>query len=125
MSGVSNVLKISKTAAYGAFVWVMTGAFPASATDFTAGVALEKMEPGERITYVSGIVEGMAYARFRKDTLAAGQKDETGSRCIREWFASKPDGKSMMAWIDANFVKFPDYTPATIVYAMVKKECGE
>ncbi|MVA97968.1 hypothetical protein GN330_12005 [Nitratireductor sp. CAU 1489] len=89
----------------------------------TAGVVMEKMKPKELYSYVYGIVEGMAYARFRKDTVAAGAKTETGMTCIYNWFFSG-NGKSY-ADITAAFRKYPEHGPPVIVAALIKKKCGE
>lgn len=88
-----------------------------------AGSILEKMEDKERYAYISGIVEGLAYARFRKDTIAAGSKDERGSSCIHNWYYTGT-GKTPFS-IEATFKKYPDQMPSVIIALMVKKECGE
>jgi hypothetical protein len=94
----------------------------ATAQVMTAGVILEKMEDRELAGYIGGIVEGLAYARFRKDTIAAGSKDERGSSCIYNWYYTNND---QPAGILATFRKYPDQMPATIIALMVKQECGE
>lgn len=81
------------------------------------------MQPEERFAYVSGIVEGMAYARFRKDTIAAGSKDEQGMKCIYGWL-HKGDG-STYAMLDATFRKNGQHMPSVIIATLLKKECGE
>lgn len=95
---------------------------PVSATDLTAGVILKDMPTKEFGAYVTGMVEGMAYARFRKDTLSAGQKVETGMQCIRGWFHG--DAKTILAVEDA-FRQYADYAPWVVLGVMIKKECGE
>lgn len=89
----------------------------------TAGLIMEKMQPKERYAYVSGIVTGMAYARFRKDTIASGSMDERGMTCIHAWF-SKGDG-STYAMLEATLRENGKYTPAVIIATLLKKECGE
>jgi hypothetical protein len=95
----------------------------ATAQVMTAGVILEKMKSDEQFAYINGIVEGLAYARFRKDTIAAGDKDERGSSCIQKWYYTG-DGTTH-ASIVATFRRYPDQMPATIIALMVKQECGE
>lgn len=121
MSGVRTVIRQSKAAITASIISLATGA-QATATDLTAGVILKEMPSKEFVAYVTGMVEGMAYGRFRKDTLAAGQKVETGMQCIRDWFHG--DAKTILAVEDA-FRKYADYTPWVVLGAMVKKECGE
>lgn len=110
-------------AAASAFLLSLGISAPANAQDMTAGLILEKMQPEERFAYVNGIVEGMAYARFRKDTIAAGSKDEQGMKCIYDWF-HKGDG-STYAMLDATFRKNARHMPSVIIATLLKKECGE
>lgn len=94
----------------------------ASAQTMTAGVVLEKMENRELGGFISGVIEGLAYARFRKDTLAAGSKDERGMNCIYNWYYASND---QPAGILATFQKYPERMPGVIIALMVKQECGE
>lgn len=96
---------------------------PAVATNMTAGVVMKEMPAGERAAYVMGIVEGLAYARFRKDTAATGTKDEAGMQCIYRWLYK--DSKASLTQVDAAFAKYPDHFPSTLLATMLKKECGE
>ena len=75
----------------GILFFAATGVHPSYAQDMTAGFIMENMEPKERYAYVSGIVTGMAYARFRKDTIASGSRDESGMICIHNWFSKVSD----------------------------------
>jgi hypothetical protein len=89
----------------------------------TAEVVLNEMPVRERYAYVAGIVEGLAYARFRKDSLEAGSKVETGLRCIKNWFYNG-ESKTMLE-IQDSFAAYPNLPPVVIVAAMTKTECGE
>lgn len=89
----------------------------------TAGMILEKMKADERFAYINGMVEGIAYARFRKDTLATGGKNESGMKCILDWYYAG-DG-STHARIEAAFRKYVEHMPAVLIGVMVKDECGE
>ena len=91
-------------------------------TPLTAGVVLEKMPSNEFVVYVAGIVEGLAYARFRKDTVAAGKKVEKGMSCIRNWYHGNDNA---ILNIESAFRKYKQYAPWIVIAAMVKKECGE
>lgn len=84
---------------------------------------MKDMPVRERTAYITGIVEGLAYARFRKDTLAAGTKDEAGMTCVRNWFSNDALGTLMR--IEATFQKYADEYPPILLTLMVKKECGE
>lgn len=122
MSSIKAAIRKSKVTVTGAIISLVTGA-QVSATDMTAGVILKEMPAGERAAYVMGIIEGFAYARFRKDTAAAGVKDEIGMKCIYDWFYA--DAQASLQRIDATFEKYANHFPSTLLAAMIKKECGE
>lgn len=88
----------------------------------TAGKVLEELESNEFVWFIGGIVEGLAYARFRKDTIEAGERVVTGSDCIRDWFHGNNE---IILTITSTFKEYSDYTPWVVVAAMVKQECGE
>lgn len=77
----------------------------------------------ERTSYVMGVVEGIAYARFRKDTILSGEKDERGMKCIFDWFYK--DNTAAFDKIEAAFEQHRQHTPALVVTALVRQECGE
>ena len=89
----------------------------------TAGVLLEKLGDKERYFYVTGLVHGLGYARFRKDTIASGKKDEQGLTCINDWFYQSK-GKRYLQ-IEDVFRKYPKHYPGTLVAHMIKEACGE
>lgn len=88
----------------------------AGATDFTAGVVMTNMEPEHRFPYVTGIVEGLAYARYQRDG-----KEVVGMKCIYDWGMK---AETVQKIYDA-FNAFPEYTPGAVVAAMAEKECGK
>jgi hypothetical protein len=90
---------------------------PANATEFTAGVVMEKMTAEQRYSFVAGVVEGLAYARFASDG-----KDTTGMKCIYGWFYDDPKVTDL---IYAAFQKYPDFTPGAVVAALAKRKCGQ
>jgi hypothetical protein len=115
---------VASTAAASAFLLSLGMSAPANAdTAMTAGVIMKEMPVRERASYIMGIVEGLAYARFRADSVATGAKDETGSRCIYAWFYK--DTTASFDRIEATFKKYPEHFPSTLLVAMIKKECGE
>jgi hypothetical protein len=88
----------------------------AAATDFTAGIVMEKMSPVERSAYLAGVIEGLAYARYARDGKADG-----GMKCIYQWFYEK---EGTLKKIHAAFDHFKDYLPGAVIAAMLEKECG-
>ena len=107
----------------GLMVATVMGVHPVLATDMTAGVIMKEMPVRERAAYIMGIVEGLAYARFRSDTIASGSKDEAGMQCIYRWFYE--DTNASFDRIEAAFTKYAGHFPSTLLAAMIKKECGE
>lgn len=87
----------------------------------TAAVVLENMPSNELVVFVAGIVEGLAYARFRIDTAAAGRQDETGMTCIRNWYHDDPN---IILTIEDAFRQYGDYPPWVVISAMVEQRCG-
>jgi len=85
-------------------------------TTMTAGVVMEKMPALERIAFVAGVVEGLAYARYSKDG-----KQTAGMSCIYSWFYDKKD---RIQDVYQAFNRFKEHMPGAIVAAMVAKECG-
>ena len=71
-----NAISINRNNAIAAsFVTLFLGAMHQSAqadTPMTAGLIMKEMPTKERAAYVAGIVEGMAYARFRYDSKKTG-----------------------------------------------------
>lgn len=88
----------------------------------TAGVILKQMPSSEFVVYTAGIIEGLAYARFRADTKRAGEKSEKGMQCIREWYHND---KEAITKIEAAFRKYDKYPPWVVLASLVKKKCGE
>ena len=123
MSCASLVIRKVKLIASSAVFALVTGSSFAEGTKMTAGTIMEEMNPADRFLFVSGMVEGFAYARFRSDSTKAGSKDEAGMACVLDAFYK--DMKASMDRIEAAFVKYPEYYPSTLVAAIIKKECGE
>lgn len=97
---------------------MMALSMPASAQNYmTAGSLDENMSVEQKNAYLSGVVEGLAYARFLKD-----EKDETGMGCIYQWYY---DGENTLPKILDAFDRYPDHTVGPILWSMSKQVCGE
>ncbi|MEO0384565.1 MAG: hypothetical protein AAF234_13540 [Pseudomonadota bacterium] len=92
-------------------------------TLMTADTIMREMQADERFLFVTGILEGLAYARLEKDTEAAGQRDNSGMNCIYDWFYQS-DGRTFQL-IQAAFDRYPEHFPNTIVAVLINRECGE
>lgn len=96
----------------------MTSASAASATNLNAGYVLDKMNNDQMVSYVSGVVEGLAYARFLKD-----RPSEDGMNCVYSWYdkLDKQGWTKMEAW----FRRHEDKPVGVLLHVLIKKECGE
>ncbi|MFN3171230.1 MAG: hypothetical protein ACE37E_11115 [Hyphomicrobiales bacterium] len=92
-------------------------------TLMTAETIMREMPVRDRYIYVSGIVEGLAYARLVKDSQTTGERDNSGMNCIYEWYFAD-DGETHMQ-IEQAFRQYPAHFPNIIVSVMINRECGE
>ena len=124
MSGFIVSRALRSTAVGGALLGSMASAYASgdNGLRMTAGVILNEMSVRERTSYVMGIVDAMAYARFVKDTERAGENDPSGMECIYGWFHD--DGVGRMRQVDAAFGKYGDHLPSMVIAALVQRECG-
>ena len=85
----------------------------------TAQEVMDNMSSDERFAYVSGVVEGLAFARWLAD-----DRDPLGMQCIWDWYL-KSDQRTrfnqQMDW----FEQHPDQQVGTLMYALIREECGE
>ncbi|MBN9033811.1 MAG: hypothetical protein J0I23_28870 [Rhizobiales bacterium] len=100
----------------GSLVFSMQGTAFAE-QQFDADKVMNQMSADERISYIAGVVEGLAGARYMKD----GKKSE-GMNCIYDWFY---EDKSTLRTIHDAFGKYPTYPPGSIMDVLVKQKCGE
>lgn len=78
---------------------------------------MTELKAGERYSFVAGVVEGLAIARYMKD----GKKSE-GMNCIYDWFY---DDKETIKTIYAAFGKYGTYPPGSVIDVLAKQKCGE
>lgn len=74
------------------------------------------MNGGQQYTYVAGIVEGLAHARFIKDG-----KNVEGRDCIHNWFYQD---KTTSKKIFEAFERYPASLPGQVVGALAAVKCG-
>ncbi len=76
---------------------------------------MSQMNTDQRVSYVSGVVEGLAFSRYLRD-----RPDETGMNCIYQWHADT-ESADLNAW----FERHPERTIGVLLYTMIKRVCGE
>lgn len=88
-----------------------------ASNDFTARKVVKEMAPKEQYSYIAGVVEGLAVARYLKDG-----KAPAGMNCIYGWFY---DDKKAIDAIYVAFGQFADYPPGAVIAALAKQKCGD
>lgn len=88
----------------------------AQAAGLTTDTVLKIMSDKELNAYISGLVEGLAYARYVQD----GKKADKGMQCILGWFYKN---KKTAPKIVRAFAHFKKYTANAVVGALIAKEC--
>lgn len=79
---------------------------------------MEKMSTDERHAYITGVVEGLATARWVRD-----KPDTTGVDCIYNWYFRTGDKntKKQIEW----FERHPNKRPGILMQVLIKQDCGE
>lgn len=95
---------------------IILGVNSVRAETLTAGVALDTMSSVEFSSFVQGVVEGLAQARYEKDG-----RDTDGMRCIYEWFYES--GDTSLRDVISGFDKFPDHSPGAVMSGLINREC--
>lgn len=95
---------------------LLSGATPAAA--LTGKDVLNKMNNDQRFSYLAGIADGLAQARWMKD-----RPDDTGMKCIYDWYYK--GGKRKFNQVYGLLELHPDKPANAIMYVLIKKECGE
>jgi hypothetical protein len=120
MSVTLAARSIGISAVAGLCLPAILGAAKAEEPTRTARSLMENMQPGERYTFVAGIVEGIAFHRY-----TAGNKDVEAMNCVYMWFAQGHNGQRTIDVIYAAFGEYPDYPPAAVVAALANRKCGK
>lgn len=85
----------------------------------TADDVLNKMNIEQRVSYIGGMLEGLATARWYKD-----RPNADGMDCIYDWYYQEPTAdmwNSLITW----FQRHPDKEAGALLYVLIKQECGE
>ncbi len=88
---------------------------PARAQNLDAGFVLNKMTSDQQVSYVAGVVEGLAFSRWQRD-----KPDSSGLRCIHAWYGKKDKWSKIEQW----FGRHPNKQPGALLYILIKQDCG-
>lgn len=117
---VNNLLLLSKYKQIFAIILINVFGMvqQAQAMDINADVVMNTMNSDQRIGYVSGVIEGLAYSRFVRD-----KPNEAGMKCIYDWYYGDNDKRWKETLFPA-FTKHGDKPVGVILYVLTKNECG-
>lgn len=117
----SKSLTLRKYSQFSAMI-LATAAFLAAGKDAAALTVLdmrENLSSEGRAAYVDGVVEGLAFARWIADG-----RDQTGMNCILNWYYGGEPSEAYEGVLDF-FDRHPDQHVGTLMYALIREECGE
>lgn len=112
------ILRIPKQLSAIMIATLLFGVSAAEATEINADVVMNKMNSDQRVSYVSGVIEGLAYARFVRD-----KPDETGMKCIYDWYYADNE-KRWKKTLFPMFDRHIDKPIGVILHVLTKKACG-
>ena len=112
-------------------VYIKTERYAASAV-LAAGIALtgqqgvalsaqevlDNMSAEQHTAYVSGVVNGLAYARW-----LAEDRDDSGMLCIYDWYYKTDQRERFNERMDW-FERHPDQQVSVLMYALIREYCG-
>lgn len=86
------------------------------AQNLDADFVLNQMNSDQQVSYITGLIEGLAFSRWQKD-----KPDDAGIKCVYAW-GNKPD-----KWekIEQWFSRHPTRQPGPLLHVLIKRECGE
>ncbi len=87
----------------------------AQAQNLDANFVLNKMTSDQQVSYVAGVVEGLAFSRWQRD-----KPDRTGIQCIYKWAGKKDKWPKIEQW----FGRHPDKSAGPLLYVLIKQDCG-
>ena len=96
-----------------------TGFFtPKPAFALTGDEVMNKLSAAERVSYLTGVMEGIAQVWYVTD-----KPDRTGFDCIYDWYYKDTEQRSKLVrtWL----TRHADNSASALLYVLIKKECGE
>lgn len=117
---IKNLLNLSKYKEISVIIFglIVSSIMPPHVFALTAGDVSEKMGQEERLGYLAGVVEGLAYSRWLRD-----RPDDAGMQCVYRWYyeGKGKDHGMILSW----FARHPDKPVGALMHVLVKQECGE
>jgi len=104
------------------FAMILAAALSLSFARETAALpaedVLNTMSQDQRHGYISGIVDGLAFARWLAD-----RPDATGMQCIYDWYYDGGTEKWALItqWLERHLERPVD----ALMYVLIERECGD
>ena len=76
------------------------------ASEMNADFVLNKMNSDQRVSYIAGVVEGLAYSCYLRD-----RPNQSGMKCVHDWYASDNTIVNVLKWLG----RHPD-KPVGVLY---------
>lgn len=89
------------------------------ATDLNAGFVVNEMNTDQRVSYIAGVIEGLAYARFLRD-----RPDEQSMNCVYDWFY-RDDKVAELKMLRTWFQHHNDKPVGALLNVLIDEKCGE
>jgi len=117
---IKNMIKLSKYQQLSIIILCICAAEVnvAHASNFNAGLVMNKMTDEQRTSYIMGLVDGLAYSRWQRD-----KPSEVGMKCIYDWYF-QDNAALWKNTLVPTFERYKDKPATAILYALTKKECG-
>ena len=87
----------------------------AQAQNLDADFVMNKMTSDQQVSYVEGVIEGLAFSRWQRD-----KPERTGIQCIYRWADRKDKWPRIEQW----FARHPTRQVGPLLYILIKKDCG-
>lgn len=111
-------MKFARAAALAGSV-LFAGLAAEDAQALTAGEALKNMNDDQWFGYVSGVVDGLATARWLVE-----RPDPSGMQCIYDWYTKRPPRK-VIAEVEQWFERHPSQQAGILLHVLIDEECSK
>lgn len=116
-----NSLRLRKYSPFSGIILSIGFVFslPSQGSALTVEEIRTNLTTDEQTHYVTGVVEGLAFARWLAD-----DRDPKGMNCIWNWYSGS-DTEARFNQQMAMFDRHPDQQISTLMYALIREKCGE
>jgi len=98
---------------------ILTGTNISHAQTINAGFVMNKMNADQQVSYIAGVVEGLAYSRYLRD-----KPSQEGMNCVYKWYANNTGGAKKRQKMETWLGRYPDKPVGVLLHVLIKKDCG-